>query len=334
MRKRRGLGGAACQPMSTGNPIEIAGERFWASAARLPSGQNLSRPIADERPLSDLRPRLRARAGLFPRGYVHQLPAVGDRDQIDVVAIHLARPEMRLEWAVLWTVPVLIVFVPAIVRWSRVLWMYWYLPSNKRQATLRPGPRRRRPANVPTSKWHRSCIVNCRDVCRAEVSTMTHTEPDLTRTESVQINVGGVALIGDLTVPPAACGVVLLAHGSGSSRHSPRNRFVAGELNKVGWERSFSICSRLTKRLSMSAPRNIDLTSCFWRDGWSRQSTGSAIFRRPLASPLVYSGPERRPARHWRRQRGGRPARAWLSVAAAGPILPPMTCRVLAHRHF
>jgi uncharacterized protein (DUF983 family) len=37
-------------------------------------------------------------------------------------------PELRLEWAVLLTVPVLIVFVPTIVRWSRVLWMHWDPP--------------------------------------------------------------------------------------------------------------------------------------------------------------------------------------------------------------
>lgn len=42
------------------------------------------------------------------------------------------------------------------------------------------------------------------------------------------------ALGGELTVPHAACGLVVFAHGSGSSRHSPRNRFVAGELQRAG----------------------------------------------------------------------------------------------------
>lgn len=36
---------------------------------------------------------------------------------------------------------------------------------------------------------------------------------------------------GNLTVPPAARGIVLFVHGSGSSRHSKRNRFVARTLN-------------------------------------------------------------------------------------------------------
>jgi putative phosphoribosyl transferase len=47
----------------------------------------------------------------------------------------------------------------------------------------------------------------------------------------VVVAAGGSELHGDLTVPKAATGVVLFAHGSGSSRHSPRNRFVAERLN-------------------------------------------------------------------------------------------------------
>jgi putative phosphoribosyl transferase len=41
-------------------------------------------------------------------------------------------------------------------------------------------------------------------------------------------------LTGDLAIPTAAGGIVLFAHGSGSSRLSPRNHFVAEELNKRG----------------------------------------------------------------------------------------------------
>jgi putative phosphoribosyl transferase len=42
--------------------------------------------------------------------------------------------------------------------------------------------------------------------------------------QSLQIPAGGVALGADMAVPEPATGVVLFAHGSGSSRHSPRNR--------------------------------------------------------------------------------------------------------------
>ena len=45
---------------------------------------------------------------------------------------------------------------------------------------------------------------------------------------------GGVRLPGDLTVPPRAGALVLFAHGSGSSRRSPRNRAVASVLNDAG----------------------------------------------------------------------------------------------------
>lgn len=52
--------------------------------------------------------------------------------------------------------------------------------------------------------------------------------------EQVRIVVGDAVLDGDLVVPPNARGVVLFAHGSGSSRHSPRNRFVAQALQQAG----------------------------------------------------------------------------------------------------
>jgi len=46
--------------------------------------------------------------------------------------------------------------------------------------------------------------------------------------------VGPVELVGTLTVPAGASAVVVFAHGSGSSRHSPRNRYVAQVLQDVG----------------------------------------------------------------------------------------------------
>jgi putative phosphoribosyl transferase len=49
---------------------------------------------------------------------------------------------------------------------------------------------------------------------------------------AVRVPAGRVGLEGDLTLPPGAIGVVLFAHGSGSSRHSPRNRYVAHLLNE------------------------------------------------------------------------------------------------------
>src|SRR5205814_2919020 len=47
----------------------------------------------------------------------------------------------------------------------------------------------------------------------------------------VQIQAGGAILSGTLRLPASAGALVLFAHGSGSSRHSPRNQFVARTLN-------------------------------------------------------------------------------------------------------
>jgi putative phosphoribosyl transferase len=51
---------------------------------------------------------------------------------------------------------------------------------------------------------------------------------------TVEIPAEGVELEGTLSLPDGAAGVVLFAHGSGSSRHSPRNRYVAGVLREAG----------------------------------------------------------------------------------------------------
>lgn len=58
--------------------------------------------------------------------------------------------------------------------------------------------------------------------------------PGGTSMEEVTIATGDAMLPGTLTVPAGARGVVLFAHGSGSSRHSPRNRAVAGYLETSG----------------------------------------------------------------------------------------------------
>jgi putative phosphoribosyl transferase len=50
----------------------------------------------------------------------------------------------------------------------------------------------------------------------------------------VAVRAGDAVLAGNLTVPTGASGLILFAHGSGSSRRSPRNRFVAGVLHGAG----------------------------------------------------------------------------------------------------
>ncbi len=52
--------------------------------------------------------------------------------------------------------------------------------------------------------------------------------------ENVTIPVGGARLEGEIATPREASGIVLFAHGSGSSRKSPRNNFVAERLREFG----------------------------------------------------------------------------------------------------
>jgi putative phosphoribosyl transferase len=54
------------------------------------------------------------------------------------------------------------------------------------------------------------------------------------RREDVEIRLGPVVLAGSFTLPASPVGVVVFAHGSGSSRHSPRNRYVAERLVQAG----------------------------------------------------------------------------------------------------
>jgi putative phosphoribosyl transferase len=59
-----------------------------------------------------------------------------------------------------------------------------------------------------------------------------HTSTETLTQRPVRLVIAGAALNGDLSVPAQALGLVLFAHGSGSSRHSARNRAVAESLQR------------------------------------------------------------------------------------------------------
>ena len=59
-------------------------------------------------------------------------------------------------------------------------------------------------------------------------------QKEIARAREVQIQSGAAMLEGELNIPAGAQGVVLFAHGSGSSRHSPRNQFVARTIRRAG----------------------------------------------------------------------------------------------------
>ncbi|MEU0146318.1 phosphoribosyltransferase family protein [Streptomyces sp. NPDC006288] len=66
------------------------------------------------------------------------------------------------------------------------------------------------------------------------VSLLARAPADGATVERVEVDAGGVPLAGDLVLPADAGAVVVFAHGSGSSRDSPRNRAVATALNRAG----------------------------------------------------------------------------------------------------
>lgn len=64
--------------------------------------------------------------------------------------------------------------------------------------------------------------------------TSTPAASRVVKAGEVQISVGALFLNGELKIPENATGIVLFAHGSGSSRHSPRNQYVADVIRDAG----------------------------------------------------------------------------------------------------
>ena len=79
----------------------------------------------------------------------------------------------------------------------------------------------------------------------------------------VSVPVNGVELEGALVVPPAARGIVLFAHGSGSSRHSPRNNFVAEMLRAA--QIGTLLMDLLTQREDAVYQTRFDIGLLSWR---------------------------------------------------------------------
>lgn len=156
----------------------------------------------------------------------------------------------------------------------------------------------------------------------------------LLKTVAVRIPAGEVFLNADLTIPAEAKAIVAFAHGSGSSRRSPRNRYVAETLN--GYKFATLLADLLTEEeeiidmrtrhlrfdIPMLAGRLIDIAAWLQHEpqtkhlkiGWFGASTGAgaaliAAARRPENIMAVVS-------------RGGRPD-------LAGDYLPNVSAPVL-----
>ena len=153
-------------------------------------------------------------------------------------------------------------------------------------------------------------------------------------TTSLRIPAGGVLLNADLAIPAGAEAIIAFAHGSGSSRHSTRNRYVAKTLNGYGF--ATLLADLLTEEeeiidlrtrhmrfdIPMLADRLVDIAAWLQSQprtkhlkiGWFGASTGAgaaliAAARRPKNIMAVVS-------------RGGRPD-------LAGDYLPEVTAPVL-----
>ncbi len=87
--------------------------------------------------------------------------------------------------------------------------------------------------------WYRNFDQVSDDAVRAILATFRPTQAaaapaDVGQRREIHVDDAGVRLTGDLVIPEAPQGLVIFAHGSGSSRMSPRNRKVAERLNAAG----------------------------------------------------------------------------------------------------
>ncbi|MEW5855722.1 MAG: phosphoribosyltransferase family protein, partial [Myxococcota bacterium] len=87
---------------------------------------------------------------------------------------------------------------------------------------------------VAVSAWYQDFSQTSDDEVRALLDASRRPTVEGMREMPARVQAGRATLQGDLAIPAAPRGVVLFAHGSGSSRHSPRNRYVASELQRGG----------------------------------------------------------------------------------------------------
>ena len=112
----------------------------------------------------------------------------------------------------------------------------------------------------------------------------------------VRIPINSIVLEGNLVIPEGAQGIVIFAHGSGSSRHSSRNKYVAWKLQKEGFgtllfdlltveeERIDMVTAHLRFDIDLLANRLVDVTNWFFINfvtenlniGYFGASTGAA----------------------------------------------------------
>src|SRR6195256_5625131 len=98
----------------------------------------------------------------------------------------------------------------------------------RRVRSNRSNPRK----NGKRASFRRRSHLRCKRI-RERRHAMNNSVAQTVEERPVQVPAGSVTLDGNLTLPEDPRAVVLFAHGSGSSRHSPRNRYVARLLNEA-----------------------------------------------------------------------------------------------------
>lgn len=149
---------------------------------------------------------------------------------------------------------------------------------------------------------------------------------------SVQVPIGDAQLEGDLTIPAGARGLVLFAHGSGSSRMSPRNRFVAEALNGGGLatllidlltereERIDVVSGELRFDIELLAGRLIECVDWLRKDERTRELKIGTFGSSTGAAAALIAAARRRDAVGAVVSRGGRPD---LAGAELGDVFAP-----------
>jgi pimeloyl-ACP methyl ester carboxylesterase len=150
---------------------------------------------------------------------------------------------------------------------------------------------------------------------------------------TVLVNAGNAELAGDLTVPAVAAGLVLFAHGSGSSRHSPRNRAVAAGLHRAGFGTLLLDLLTAAEELAdaQTAALRFDIglltrrltATIDWLDATQPSSLPMGLFGASTGAAAALAAAAARPARvRAVVSRGGRPD-------LAGPVLGQVHTPVL-----
>jgi pimeloyl-ACP methyl ester carboxylesterase len=122
-----------------------------------------------------------------------------------------------------------------------------------------------------------------------------------------------------LNIPENASALVLFAHGSGSSRHSPRNQFVARTLNDAGLATLlFDLLTQEEEAIDTQT-RELRFNIACWRNALSTRQSGQSSKRKRAICGLAISARAQAARRHWWRRsmlpqdvgavvsRGGRP---------------------------